>query len=131
MQQIGFVVFPEFQVMGFAAITAFEIANLMAGEPFYEVTLLSEHGGPVRSSAGFNVETEPFGDRNFDTAHAGCAGHALDREVLSGCCCSYFGHGVHRSDPVFQFDDRRLRLPVTGRSTGLEKIFQPLPRCCF
>ena len=76
MQEIGFVVFPEFQVMGFTAITAFEVANLIAGDPFYEVTLLSEHGGPVRSSAGFNVETEAFGARSFDTLFIG-AGHEL------------------------------------------------------
>ncbi|PAY09193.1 AraC family transcriptional regulator [Bradyrhizobium sp. UFLA03-84] len=76
MQEIGFVVFPEFQVMGFTAITAFEVANLIAGEPFYEVTLLSENGGPVRSSAGFNVETEAFGERSFDTLFIG-AGHEL------------------------------------------------------
>ncbi|MBR0871916.1 GlxA family transcriptional regulator [Bradyrhizobium tropiciagri] len=76
MQQIGFVVFPGFQVMGFSAITAFEIANLIAGEPFYEVTLLSEDGGPVRSSAGFNVETQAFGERSFDTLFVG-AGHEL------------------------------------------------------
>ncbi|WP_420967671.1 GlxA family transcriptional regulator [Bradyrhizobium sp. B120] len=76
MQEIGFVIFPEFQVMGFTAITAFEVANLIAGAPFYEVTLLSENGGPVRSSAGFNVETEAFGERSFDTLFIG-AGHEL------------------------------------------------------
>lgn len=71
MQQIGFVVFPGFQVMGFAAITVFEVANLAAGEEIYKVHLLSEHGGPVRSSAGFNVETEAFGLRAFDTVIIG------------------------------------------------------------
>jgi transcriptional regulator GlxA family with amidase domain len=29
--------------------------------------LVSEHGGPVPSSAGYCVETEPFGDTTFDT----------------------------------------------------------------
>src|ERR1700739_3013591 len=76
MQEIGFVIFRDFQVMGFTAITAFEVANLIAGAPFYEVTLLSENGGPVRSSAGFNVETEAFGERSFDTLFIG-AGHEL------------------------------------------------------
>lgn len=71
MQQIGFVVFPGFQVMGFTAITVFEIANLVAGEAFYRVTLLSEDGGPVPCSAGFNVETEAFGERSFDTLFIG------------------------------------------------------------
>src|ERR1700726_3920437 len=71
MQSIGFVVFPDFQVMGFAAITVFEVANLVAGEAVYSMHLLSENGGPVRASAGFAVETEAFGKRAFDTVIIG------------------------------------------------------------
>jgi transcriptional regulator GlxA family with amidase domain len=71
MQSIGFVVFPDFQVMGFAAITVFEVANLVAGETVYSMHLLSENGGPVRASAGFTVETEAFGKRAFDTVIIG------------------------------------------------------------
>jgi transcriptional regulator GlxA family with amidase domain len=62
VQQIGFVVFPGFQVMGFTAVTAFEMANMEIDKAVYEITLLSEDGGLVRSSAGFNVETEAFSD---------------------------------------------------------------------
>jgi transcriptional regulator GlxA family with amidase domain len=67
MQTIGFVVFPAFQVMGFSLVTAFEVANLVANESVYQVRLLSEHGGLVRSSAGFSVETEKFSEATFDT----------------------------------------------------------------
>jgi transcriptional regulator GlxA family with amidase domain len=67
MHKIGFVVFPGFQVMGFAAVTAFEIANLVVSEDAYSMTLLSENGGLVRSSAGFCVETKSFRNRTFDT----------------------------------------------------------------
>ncbi len=35
MQKVGFVVTPGDSTMGFAVITAFEIANLMADEPVY------------------------------------------------------------------------------------------------
>jgi transcriptional regulator GlxA family with amidase domain len=77
MQSIGFVVFPDFQVMGFAAITVFEVANLVAGEAVYSMHLLSENGGPVRASAGFAVETEAFGKRAFDTVIIG-AGTSLE-----------------------------------------------------
>lgn len=76
MHTIGFVVFPDFQVMGFAALTAFEIANLTVNEPVYTISLLSETGGMVRASAGFNVETEPFGKSTFDTVIFG-AGTSL------------------------------------------------------
>jgi transcriptional regulator GlxA family with amidase domain len=73
MQSIGFVVFPNFQVMGFGVITVFEVANLVAGRQVYRVTLLSEHGGPVSASAGFCVETEAFGGKTFDTVIIGAA----------------------------------------------------------
>jgi transcriptional regulator GlxA family with amidase domain len=71
MQRVGFVVFPGFQVMGFAVVTAFEVANLVAGRQVYRVHLLSERGGPVRASAGFCVETEAFGGKAFDTVVIG------------------------------------------------------------
>ena len=67
MQRIGFVVSPGFRVMSFAVASAFEFANFEAGEPVYEVHLLSETGGSVRTSLGMSVATEPFGDANFDT----------------------------------------------------------------
>jgi transcriptional regulator GlxA family with amidase domain len=71
MQRIGFIVFPGFQVMSFAAVSVFEFANITAGEPLYEVHFLSETGGPVRSSVGMTVETEPFGEASFDTVIVG------------------------------------------------------------
>ena len=68
MQRIGYIVVPDFQVMVFAGISVFEFANLTgAGGPHYDIHLLSEHGGPVRSSLGYSVMTEPLGDSHFDT----------------------------------------------------------------
>jgi transcriptional regulator GlxA family with amidase domain len=73
VQRIGFLVFPNFQLMGFAAMTAFEVANLTVAEPVYNVSLLSESGGLVRASAGFCVETEAFGESVFDTVIVGAS----------------------------------------------------------
>jgi transcriptional regulator GlxA family with amidase domain len=67
MRSVGVIIFPGFQVMSLALTTVFEFANLALEEPLYEITLLSEHGGPVPSSAGFAVDTEAFDDRRFDT----------------------------------------------------------------
>jgi transcriptional regulator GlxA family with amidase domain len=67
LQRIGVVTFPGFHVMSFAALSVFEVANSELGERRYDVHLLSENGGPVRTSAGFAVETEPFDDCPFDT----------------------------------------------------------------
>ncbi|CAB3629423.1 AraC family transcriptional regulator [Achromobacter marplatensis] len=71
MQRMGFVVFPDFQVMGFAALTAFEIANVISGQAYYRIQLLSEHGGPIRASAGFTVDTTAIGRKSFDTVVIG------------------------------------------------------------
>jgi transcriptional regulator GlxA family with amidase domain len=71
MQRIGFVVFPRFQVMNFAAVSVFELANVMAPEPVYDVRMLSEAGGPVRSSVGMTIETEAFAEEAFDTLIVG------------------------------------------------------------
>jgi transcriptional regulator GlxA family with amidase domain len=67
VQRIGFMVFPGFQVMSFAVISVFEFANLEMGEPVYDVRLLSETGGSIRTSIGTSVTAEPFDDTNFDT----------------------------------------------------------------
>jgi len=38
--------------------------ELGIGEPVYDVHLLSETGGSIRSSIGISVATEPFDDTN-------------------------------------------------------------------
>ncbi|MCJ2061927.1 GlxA family transcriptional regulator [Methylobacterium sp. J-088] len=67
MPSIGVVVFSGFQVMNLAPLSTFEFANLELGRDFYDVTFLSEGGGPVRTSMGMVIETEPFAGRHFDT----------------------------------------------------------------
>jgi transcriptional regulator GlxA family with amidase domain len=67
MAAIGVVIFDGFQVMGLAALSAFEMANSVLDRKAYEVEILSEHGGPVRNSLGFTIETRPFATRGFDT----------------------------------------------------------------
>jgi len=67
MQRIGLVVLPGFQVMCFAAFSAFEVANRRAGEMLYDLHVLSEGAGTMRSSLGMDVSTEPLGWAGFDT----------------------------------------------------------------
>ena len=71
MQRIGFVVLPNFQNMYFAALSVFEFANISAGEPLYEIEVLSEHGGLVPNSLGMLTDTQPFGDPTYDTLLVG------------------------------------------------------------
>lgn len=67
MRHVGVVVFPGFQILDMVAISVFELANLEAGQPEYEVEVISEHGGMVRSSAGVEIATRPFSDPAYDT----------------------------------------------------------------
>jgi transcriptional regulator GlxA family with amidase domain len=71
MHRVGFIVPQRFQLMSLAALTAFEIVNLPPADQRYDIHLLSEHGGPVRSSSGMTLETEAFGDPAFDTVIMG------------------------------------------------------------
>ncbi|WP_397451783.1 GlxA family transcriptional regulator [Pseudomonas sp. NA-150] len=66
-QSIGIILYPGFQVLGLAVSTVFEFANIVTEAPTYKVTLLSEAGGPVMTSGGFEVNSEAFGPRQFDT----------------------------------------------------------------
>jgi transcriptional regulator GlxA family with amidase domain len=67
MHKIGFIVYPAFSPMNFAATSVFETANWKLGSAAYEVTLLSEHGGPVTTSLGNEIQTSSFKRRTFDT----------------------------------------------------------------
>lgn len=67
MLNVGMILYPGFQVLGLSMSATFEVANILAERTVYGITLLSEHGGMVDTSAGFAVDTEPFDDRRFDT----------------------------------------------------------------
>jgi transcriptional regulator GlxA family with amidase domain len=67
MRQLGIVVFPGFQLISLAAVPVFELANALRETPFYDVRLISEAGGAVRSSGGVSVQTEALGQPRYDT----------------------------------------------------------------
>ena len=66
MRRIGIVVFPGFQLIGLTAPTVFELANSVQ-DGAYEVRVLSDGGGPVRSAGGVVLETQAFDQPRFDT----------------------------------------------------------------
>jgi len=67
MLRIGLVLVPGFQVMYLAALSAFEMTNIIAKEKLYDIQILSEEGGLLTSSIGMPIQTQPFGNRTFDT----------------------------------------------------------------
>jgi transcriptional regulator GlxA family with amidase domain len=67
MRRIGIVVFPDFQLISLAGAPVFELANALREAPIYDVRLISEIGGEVRSSGGVSVQTEGLEQPRFDT----------------------------------------------------------------
>lgn len=67
MPTIGLIVFPAFSPMNLGVTSVFETANWKLESAEYEVTLLSEHGGPVSTSLGSQIQTSSFKRRAFDT----------------------------------------------------------------
>jgi transcriptional regulator GlxA family with amidase domain len=65
--RIGFVLYPRISTVNLAVSSVFEMANWNAGYPAYEITLVSEHGGPVAISVGNKIQTVSFKRRTFDT----------------------------------------------------------------
>jgi transcriptional regulator GlxA family with amidase domain len=67
--RVGLILPAGFHVMSYATLATFETANFIAGEHFYDVSLLSEHGGLVPNSFGAATETEPLDitETMFDT----------------------------------------------------------------
>lgn len=59
-RKLVFIVFPDFQLLDAAGpIAAFEMANRMISMA-YELTLVSQVGGLVRSSSGISLLAMPF-----------------------------------------------------------------------
>src|ERR1700759_456313 len=67
MRDIAFLVYPGYSLMALAIVAGFEVANSMVNPPPYDLHYVSEHGGPIRTSAGLVLETELFTDKPFDT----------------------------------------------------------------
>lgn len=73
MLRTGLFLPAGFQVMSFAPLAAFEIANQFLDEPAYEVQVPSEHGGRPPNSFGMVVETTKLADAHCDTLLVGAA----------------------------------------------------------
>ena len=103
MQRIGFIVLPGFQMLSVTVLSVFELANWEIGEPVYDLHLLSETGGSIRSSIGIGVTTEPFDDTSFDTLMVG--GSAVVGALTPGVI-KFLRQGLERS--------RRIASTCTG-----------------
>jgi transcriptional regulator GlxA family with amidase domain len=103
MHRIGFVIFPGAQILCTASISVFEMANQTSGKPFYDVSILSDNGGPVRTSVGITIETEAFGEPDFDTLLIGAG---TEIEPATPKLLEFIAKGLGVS--------RRIAAPCTG-----------------
>jgi len=71
MLRVALLVPDGFATLSFAPLAAFEAANLVLGEPFYDVHVTSVAGGRVANSFGMGVDTECVADSGFDTLLVG------------------------------------------------------------
>ena len=73
MRDVAFVIYPGYSVMALAVVTAFEVANMLGAEPPYALHVISESGGPIKTSAGVLLDSAPFTETPFDTLVIGGA----------------------------------------------------------
>lgn len=68
MHKIGLYLCPGYWLLDLAGpFSAFDSVSLFTDERLYEVSVLSEHGGPVLGSSGASIETKPYADVSVDT----------------------------------------------------------------
>jgi transcriptional regulator GlxA family with amidase domain len=103
VHRIGLVIFPGAQILSTAPIAVFEMANATLGKPFYDLAVLSETGGPVRTSAGITLGSEPLGAPDFDTLMIGAG---TEIEEASPVLVDFIQRGINIS--------RRVAAPCTG-----------------
>jgi len=103
MHRIGFVIFQGANILCTAPISVFEMANQASGKSFYDVRILSDGGGPVRTSVGITIETEAFGEPDFDTLLIGAG---TEIEPATPKLLEFIAKGLGVS--------RRIAAPCTG-----------------
>jgi transcriptional regulator GlxA family with amidase domain len=94
MHKVGFIVFPAFSPINFAATSVFETANWQIGKPEYQLTLLSEEGGPIATSLGSQIQTVSFKRRAFDTI---IVAGGIEPPTATPGLVKYLQSAMHRS----------------------------------
>ncbi|WP_294030755.1 GlxA family transcriptional regulator [Sphingopyxis sp.] len=101
MRKVGFILHPGYSPMTLAISTVFEIANLHSGEEVYDMRMISRYGGPVRTSAGFEIMTSPIDGSPLDLLVVGGTMDAIGQDVVA----------IVRDAPAYA---RRIAAPCVG-----------------
>jgi transcriptional regulator GlxA family with amidase domain len=112
MRRIGFIAFPNFQVLSLSTLSVFECANMLAPEPLYDLRILSETGGPIRTSSGLTLETERFDEKEFDTLIV--LGTLVDEPTFSPGLIAYVRNAPQKARRVASICTGALVLAEAG-----------------
>ena len=115
MHKVGFIVFPTFSPINFAATSVFETANWQIGKPEYQLKLLSEDGGPIATSLGSQIQTVSFKRRAFDTV---IVGGGIEPPRATPGLVKYLQSAIHRSRRIASICTGALVLAEAGLLDG-------------
>jgi transcriptional regulator GlxA family with amidase domain len=115
MHKVGFIVFPAFSPINFAATSVFETANWQIGKPEYQLTLLSEEGGPIATSLGSQIQTVSFKRRAFDTI---IVAGGIEPPTATPGLVKYLQSAMHRSRRIASICTGALVLAEAGLLDG-------------
>jgi len=115
MHRVGFIVFPAFSPINFAATSVFETANWQTGKPEYQLTLLSEDGGPIATSLGSQIQTVSFRRRAFDTI---IVAGGIEPPIATPGLVKYLQSAIRRSRRIASICTGALVLAEAGLLDG-------------
>jgi transcriptional regulator GlxA family with amidase domain len=89
MHNIAILIFPDCSLLDFTGpLTAFATANRCLLHDFYDLRLMSEKGGMLRSNSGACFETQPLSNAAIDTLMV-CGGEGTRDGIVSGTVHDY------------------------------------------
>ena len=116
MLRIGFIAFPNFQVLSLCTLSVFECANMLAQNTSYDLRLLSETGGPIRTSSGLTLETQACDDSEYDTLIV--LGTLVDKPTFSPGLLAYVRNAPSKARRVASICTGALVLAEAGLLDG-------------
>ena len=118
-RKIGFVVFPHFQILDLTGpLAAFEMPGRTITPNPYDLHVLSELGGPIKSSSGLVVLTEKIGAARFDTLIA-VGGLGAFRAARSSTLKAFVRRAAKSCRRVTSVCSGTIILAATGLLDGL------------
>ena len=112
MQRVGFIAYPDFQVLSLCTISVLECANMLAPEPLYDLHMLSETGGPIGTSSGLILQTKKFDEAKFDTLIV--LGTLVDKPIFSPGLVAYVRNAPSKARRVASICTGALVLAEAG-----------------